>query len=197
MRSSPLMIVDTTLGIGPPMPFASVLPQTALLQQVETNLKNNQLLTFSECHNVGDPEVINGTSYDHRFPATNILSLEEEKKGNFWLAKHQSRDGQGFTLDLKCSRKVSIVFLKNTHNFKSRDRATKRFELQGRRSTSDSWVVMMDKELEDSRSQNPPPVLFLPLNQTQVVRFIRFKLKDYWGKGGGLQYFGVKTGTII
>ena len=138
---------------------------------------------------------MNSTSFDHRFPASNILNLEEETKENYWLAQNQARDGQGFTLDLKCSRQVSGVSLKNTHNFKSRDRATKRFELQGRRSTSDSWVAMMDTELEDSRYQSPPPVQHFRLNQTQVVRFVRFKLKDYWGRGGGLQYFAVKTGA--
>ena len=139
----------------------------------------------------GRPEVLAGTSYDSRFPISNILKLEEEAKENYWLAEHRSKVDQGFTLDLKCLSRVTEISVKNTHNFKSKDRATKRFVLEGRRSTSDSWEYLLEKELEDSRQQTSPPVQHFQLEEPREVRYLRFQLKEYWGDGGGLQYFAV------
>ena len=88
---------------------------------------------------------------------------------------------------------MTEISVKNTHNFKSKDRATKRFVLEGRRSTSDSWEYLLEKELEDSRQQTSPPVQHFQLEEPREVRYLRFQLKEYWGNGGGLQYFGVET----
>ena len=134
----------------------------------------------------GKPEILESTSFDHRFPASNILKLEEEARENYWLTEQRSVNKQGFTLDLKCSVKVTGISVKNTHNWKSKDRATKKFHLEGRRSTSDSWEYLLEKELEDSRQQTSPPVQHFQLEEPREVRYLRFQLKEYWGNGGGL-----------
>ena len=141
--------------------------------------------------------MIGSKQYDHRFPASNVLKLEEEAKQNYWLAEQRTTSNQGFTLDLKCSSLLTGVSVKNTHNFNSRDRATKRFVLEGRRSTSDSWEYLLEKELEDSRQQTSPPVQHFQLEEPREVRYLRFQLKEYWGNGGGLQYFAVETSKRI
>ena len=148
---------------------------------------------YEQCGNKSQPEVLESTSFDYRFPASNIFKLEEEATQNYWLAKHNSLDNQGFTLDLHCSTKLTGINVKNTHNSKSKDRATRRFVLEGRRSTSDSWSTLLEKELEDSRQQTSPPVQHFQLEEPREVRYLRFQLKEYWGAGGGLQYFAVEA----
>ena len=50
-------------------------------------------------------------------------------------------------------------------------------------------------DLEDSRKQDPPPIQNLTLDNSVIVRFVKFELLEYWGNlGGGLQYFKVMTG---
>ena len=56
------------------------------------------------------------------------------------------------------------------------------------------WNVLLVADLEDSRNQNPPPLQMKPFTNSAVVRFVKFELLEYWGNGGGLQYFEVLTG---
>ena len=54
---------------------------------------------------------------------------------------------------------------------------------------------MIVADLEDSRNQDPPPIQNLTLDNSVIVRFVKFELLEYWGDlGGGLQYFKVITG---
>ena len=64
----------------------------------------------------------------------------------------------------------------------------------GKRSLNDSWVALLEKELEDSRQQTSPPVQHFQLEEPREVRYLRFQVKEHWGKGGGLQYFAAETG---
>ena len=140
-----------------------------------------------------------------RFPASSLFLLEDDRvvgknklgldKMNYWLAEDQKvGPEQGFTLDLGCSKKAVGVRLKNTHNYKWADRSTKKFRLLGSNSVADGpWKTILEANLEVSMYQKNPPVQQLPLDFPMVLRFVKFELLEFWGKGGGLQYFVVQT----
>ena len=46
-------------------------------------------------------------------------------------------------------------------------------------------------DLEDTRHQDPEPLQQLMFDNSAVVRFIKFELLEFYGNGGGLQYFAV------
>ena len=156
------------------------------------------------------------TQYDERFGAENVLTLEEDlrdskNRGNYWLAADGMSKGQGFQVDLKCDMFASAILLKNTHNEKMRDRSTKKFKVLGSKKLEGPWVrlfrpsifakplfqvVLLETELADSRNDSNPPLKTFPLKKEVELRFLHFQLIDFWGKGGGLQYFSVEPGVL-
>ena len=156
------------------------------------------------------------TQYDERFGAENVLTLEEDLRnsqgrGNYWLAANRRSKGQGFKVDLKCDMFASTILLKNTHNEKMRDRSTKKFKVLGSKKLEGPWVrlfrpsifakplfqvVLLETELADSRNDRNPPLKTFPLKKEVELRFLHFQLIDFWGKGGGLQYFSVEPGVL-
>merc|ERR1711974_521908 len=67
-----------------------------------------------------------------------------------------------------------------------------RFRLLGsRRSVEGPWQMILEANLEDSRQKESPPVKQLLFESPLVVRFIKFELLEFWGKGGGLQHLSV------
>ena len=162
---------------------------------------------FPVCDGSEEAKVTWSTSYDcpggvhcGKFPASGIFSLADDgtaghNKFNFWLAP-QKKAGpeQGFTLDLGCAKKAIGVRLKNTQNRQRfRDRGTKKFKLLGSNSAGGPWQTILEANLEDSRQQKPPPVKKLLFEKTLVVRFLKFQLLEFWGRGGGLQHLSVLT----
>ena len=134
-----------------------------------------------------------------RFKAANIFTLETdfwESGGvsNYWLAEHgKVGEDQGFIVDLGCTKMVSGVKLRNTHNAHKRDRSTKTFRLLGSLNSNGPWQELLNENLEDSRQQNPPPVQQLMFCAPVAIHFIKFELLEFWapgtgGEGGGLQY---------
>ena len=63
--------------------------------------------------------------------------------------------------------------------------------------TSFFQEVLLENELADSRKDSDPPLKTFPLKKEVELRFLHFKLVDFWGKGGGLQYFYVEPGKIV
>ena len=63
--------------------------------------------------------------------------------------------------------------------------------------TSFFQEVLLENELADSRKDKDPPLKTFPLKKEVELRFLHFKLVDFWGKGGGLQYFFVEPGEIV
>merc|ERR1712055_141026 len=140
-------------------------------------------------------------------PAKHILSLDvDERKtdverqittSNYWLAEtRKAGKDQGFTMDLGCKKMVAGVSLRNTHNGPYRDRSTKKLRILGSAGTSNGpWQELLVANLEDSRQQKPPPVQKLMFAKSSVVSFIKVELLEYYGKGGGLQYFAIEGST--
>ena len=130
------------------------------------------------------------------FSTSNILSLDvdrwrgaTEDAANYWLAEHKTVEDQGFVMSLGRSSTVWGVSLRNTHNSYVRDRSTKKFKVLGGTTDNGPWEELLVADLEDSRRQNPPPVQQLMFANSAKVSFIKFELIEYWGNGGGLQYF--------
>jgi hypothetical protein len=137
--------------------------------------------------------------------ASNILSLDidiwegaaahnPELPGNYWLAQHNmTGSDQGFTMFLGCTKTISGVSLRNTHNSLWDDRSTKKFRIRGSVENNGPWHELLVADLEDSRDQEDP----LPLQQLFFyspvsVSYIKFELLEFWGVGGGLQYLAVE-----
>ena len=132
------------------------------------------------------------------FLASNILSLDIDRRDlrgsgnvqtNYWLAEQESVEDQGFVMSLGRSSTVWGVSLRNTHNSWHHDFSTKKFRVLGGATASGPWEELLVYGLEDSRRQNPPPVQQIMFANPAVVSFIKFELLEYWGSGGGLQYF--------
>ena len=92
-------------------------------------------------------------------------------------------------MSLGRSTTVWGVSLRNSHNAFHCDRSTKRFKVLGSANNNGPWKELLEANLEDARHQTPPPVHQLMFANPAVVSFIEFELLEYWGAGGGLQYF--------
>ena len=94
-------------------------------------------------------------------------------------------------MSLECQKTVVGVNLRNTHNAAHRDRSTKKFRILGSANKNGPWQELLLANLEDSRLQDPPPFQQLMLTYSAVVSFVKFELLEYYGNGGGLQFFEV------
>ena len=132
------------------------------------------------------------SSYCRIFLASNVLSLDVDLwkvQANYWLTEGSTVEDQGFVMSLGRSSTVWGVSLRNTNNGGHGDRSTKKFKVLGSATDNGPWEELLAADLEDSRRQNPPPVQRLMFVNPAVVSFIKFELIEYWGSGGGLQYF--------
>ena len=150
----------------------------------------------------GGPEKSDKKDWCSTFAAKHLQSDEEEKRdgkkfANYWLSEDKKKgEGQGFVMNLGRSKTVRGVYLKNTHNAKYRDRSTKKFRILGSDTEDGPWQELLVAELEDSREQKPPPLQHLMFENSAAVSFIKFELLEYYGTGGGLQYFAVPGGFL-
>jgi len=159
-----------------------------------------------------EPKILNSTSYGcpggpeensnswcQVFLASNILTLDTDLRSgndaNYWLTEDRKTGGeQGFIMDLGCEKTVQGLSLRNVRNYHHHDRSTKKFRLLGSPNNNGPWKELIVADLEDSRKQDPPPIQNLTLDNSVIVRFVKFELLEYWGNlGGGLQYFKVMT----
>ena len=148
------------------------------------------------CKDAQGPSIVRGTSRDPvNFPATNLLTLGSDlEEDNYWLAKARRTKGQGFTMAIgECKRRVPGVALKNTHNGHNRNWATKRFRISGALEQNGPWQSLLEQYLEDSRKQHSPPLQQFFFQGPTELQFLKLELLEYWGQGGGLQYFSPLT----
>ena len=144
------------------------------------------------------PDGSDSTADCRAFLATNLLSLDVDRRGtgnginvqaNYWVAEQEKVEDQGFVMSLGRTSTVWGVTLRNTHNAWYHDWSTKKFRVLGGATDNGPWEELHVTDLEDSRQQNPPPVQQIMFANPAVVSFIKFELLEYWGRGGGLQYF--------
>ena len=155
---------------------------------------------LTDCSGPLQYHLVEGLSHP-RFPAENVLEQpedeDEEESDNYWLAKHGKTKNQGFVIRVSvCQRSIFGIELRNTHNGRKRDRGTKRFRVSGALQEEGPYDLLLEEELEDSREQPfLPPLKTFPFGET-VLRFLKFELLEFWGAGGGLQYFGALSGRL-
>ena len=94
-------------------------------------------------------------------------------------------------MSLECQKTVVGVNLRNTQNAEHRDRSTKKFRILGSADKNGPWQELLLANLEDSRRQDPPPFQQLMFPNSAAVSFLKFELLEYYGRGGGLQFFEV------
>ena len=119
-----------------------------------------------------------------------------ETTGTNWLAPSW-QDSAEFVLSLGCEKTVNTVELVNTINGYRRDRSMKEFKVfLSSESPDGPWEEVVHQTLEDSRQQpDPLPVQTFPFSE-RTAKFVKFNQISYYGMGGGLQYFIVKS-TIL
>ena len=156
-----------------------------------------QIISSTSWNCPGGPEK-SSSSWCKMFSASNVLSDAVEKKNdgqkwaNFWLAEQRKAgEEQGFIMSLGCNKRVAGVNLRNTHNAHHHDRSTKKFRVLGSADKNGPWQELLLANLEDSRRQDPPPFQQLMFPNSAAVSFLKFELLEYYGRGGGLQFFEV------
>ena len=128
------------------------------------------------------------------FSVRNLLTNAREIFGkNYWLAPDNQEMAE-FVLDLGSEKTVSMVELVNTHNGFARDRSMMEFKVFLSSDSPDGpWEEVVHQTLEDSRQQ-PDPLPFQTFTFLErTAKFVKFNQISYYGYGGGLQYFTVKS----
>ena len=160
---------------------------------------SEQIISYTSYGCPGGPEK-SDSIWCNAFPASNIFSKESDYSWtqdpkdptNFWLAEGgKVGEEQGFIMSLGCQKTVVGVNLRNTHNAGFRDRSTKKFRILGSADKNGPWQELLLANLEDSRRQDPPPLQQLMFPNSAAVSFLKFELLEYYGRGGGLQFFEV------
>ena len=120
-------------------------------------------------------------------------SSVEKRAENYWLARNLSAD-DGFILDLHKQRLINTILLVNIHNADSNDRSTKEFKVLLSNFPTGPWREVLHETLEDSSQMTDPlPLLEFPITP-KVGRYVKFFLLSFYGLGGGLNYFAVRSG---
>ena len=148
-----------------------------------------------DCEDTLQTEIVWGTSVNHNYLPQNVLSLKNDskifsiKKKNYWLAEN-GREGQGFTMKVSsCRKAIAGVLIKNTRHGHVRNRVTKSFRVTGQVQATGPWEVLVENGQLENELHKEPEVIPFYFSQPVAVKYLRFELLDYWGEGGGLQYF--------
>merc|ERR1711962_1727490 len=157
-----------------------------------------------ECENL-ITRFVSGTTYNNggKFDLEKMFcdSAKESWDGKSGIDSWISPDrflGEAFVAELKSITVVIGVKLRNTHNGNYKDRSTKKFRVSIGSSETGPWTELLTQELEDSRNQEPPPVQQFKGKNTVKGRFMKFELLEYWGLGGGLNYFDIiPSGSLL
>ena len=152
-----------------------------------------------------------GSNDDKKFSAENILSNEADfsnsTSANYWLAKENTVEGQGFVMKVGNSKR-KIVGVHAIQNSKNKSWATKRFRLEGAllkepeivgqrgQENEPSWTQEVLKKagpweelLNKTLKKDPTLLQTLFFKNTTEIRYLWFHLVSFYGLGGGLQYF--------
>lgn len=126
-------------------------------------------------------KIVTGDYFDARYGAANVF----ESTMSSWLGP-SSLPGS-FIMDMGCQKERSILELINTVDG---NRATKNFRLLSSASFMGPWAVLVEGKME--KMENPPPPMETFSFESTTDQFYKFEIVDWYGNGGGLQYFDVK-----
>jgi len=140
-----------------------------------------------------DITVVSGDKYSDHFGVHNIFTHNkgEPTHAGFWLGPEQRM--ATFIINLGCLLRFSGIQLVNTHNYKHKDRSSKRFRLFASQLQTGPWTKVLEASIVDSRNQaDPLPLQKIDLQATTTAQFLKFELLEWYGRGGGLQYFDIQ-----
>ena len=130
-----------------------------------------------------NPEIVWGSQLDS---VHNLLTLGEDS----WMAENGKTSGQGFIMELgSCEQTIAGIRIQNPNGPMA---GTKKFRISGSLSQQGPWrETLLQEEMEDGRwlSKNPSPIITFYFTLPVTVQFLRFELVEFFGIGGGLQYF--------
>ena len=132
---------------------------------------------------------VRGSYHSNGYHLDNLFcDTENEKSGDYWLATNRFT-GEAFVADLGTSVSVGGIILRNT---KSAGFATKKFRVSIASQVDGTWEELMTVELYNPIIQLGSSLLQqFNTKETKSGRFIKFELLEYYGSGGGLNYFDV------
>ena len=125
------------------------------------------------------------------FSVENLLTWErteiynyDKNISNYWLPSND-RVGE-FIIDLGGEISVDTIELVNTRR---KRKSVKRFEVLLASNLTGGWTSVLESQLEDSREAADPGTLLQYNISGTLGRFVKFRVKSFYGNGGGLQYF--------
>ena len=135
-------------------------------------------------------------AHNGSFPASSVLVFEEpdgelvnsvNRRHNYWMAEQGKRTGQDFTVRVDdCARMIVGVDMKNTRN--AHEFATDEFNVFASLNEEGPWEKVVDSFLPDTINEAAELHSFT-FEQPMMLKYLKFELISYHGKGGGLQYF--------
>jgi len=142
---------------------------------------------------------VRGNQYPHKGSVFQMAgmycdnSYEIWGSGTYWLTEDGFKRRTGFIAVLDSSGPWKGIKLRNTHNGHYQDRSTKEFNLYLGDSPHGSWnQILKDYVLVDNRKKDPPPQKIINFDSgSELGKYVRFDVIDYYGSGGGLQYFNM------
>jgi len=133
-------------------------------------------------------KVVTGNYFDQRYGVSNVFENNAtQAEGTYWLGPSNS-DGS-FIVDFGCEKQRSILELTNVRDG---GRATKKFRVSSSSSHVGPWTELVEGSMEDSRQKTEALELENFSFPSTTDRYFKFEVLDWYGVGGGLQYFDVK-----
>jgi hypothetical protein len=132
-------------------------------------------------------------SWSSKYGAENVLvdTGDDQKSSKaFWLAK-KGRNDVAFTLELPRKTPVQHFVLKNTHNGDTGGFGTKAYQIQVSNNNEDFSDVASGFLLDVGGKGDDIPSEHVVLTSPKAARYVRFLATDFYGKGAGLNFFGI------
>ena len=138
-------------------------------------------------------KVVTGNYFDQRYGVSNVFENNAtQAEGTYWLGPSNS-DGS-FIVDFGCEKQRSILELTNVRDG---GRATKKFRVSSSSSHVGPWTELVEGSMEDSRQKTEALELENFSFPSTTDRYFKFEVLDWYGVGGGLQYFDVKGKFLV
>jgi len=120
--------------------------------------------------------------------------------GYYWQAENGKTSGQGFIVKLgSCKQTIAGIQIQNTNKHPNGPMmGTKKFRISGSLSEQGPWGdTLLEEELEDNRRLSGNPILTFYFRLPVTLQFLRFELVEFFGIGGGLQYFSPVESSLV
>ena len=138
-------------------------------------------------------KVVTGNYFDERYGVENVFENNATQTvGTYWLGPTNSPGS--FIVDLGCEKHRSIL---EVVNVRDGGRSTSKFRVYSSSSHLGPWTLLVDGALEDSREETAALGIENFSFQSTNDQFFKFELVEWFGVGGGLQFFDAKGEEVL